>query len=85
MSVLPAICVASVSAVAIAVVVSYLVLRIALRAIEKSPPDKVPQVIIALSALVGSFRWIRPWDGRDWQSLGKGVDRDMLDGGADEV
>ena len=59
------------SAVAVVAIVSLLVLRIALRAIEKSPSDQVPQVIIALGSLIGSFRWIWPWYRREWRALGK--------------
>ena len=63
-SVLPVVCVVAVSAVAVVIVVAWLVREVALRAIEKSTPDQVASVVLALAALVSPFRWIWPWSDR---------------------
>jgi hypothetical protein len=59
-SVVPAICVTAASVVAVAAIVGCVVHRIALRAIDKAAPEQIPQVVLAISALISSFRWIWP-------------------------
>lgn len=59
--IMPAVCVVAVCAVVTIAIVAWLVRDLGHRAIDKSAPDQVAAVLLALAALVGPFRWIWPW------------------------
>ncbi len=52
------------SAVAAVAVAAWLVYQIARRAIEKTTPEGVPSVILALASLIDPFHRFLPWSGR---------------------
>lgn len=70
--------VACAAAIVVVAIMAVLILEIARRAIEKSPPDNIPLVISALGELVSSFRWVWPQPRDDWQTLGKSAGRGQV-------
>lgn len=77
-------CVIAVSAVVMMSIVSYLVFGIALRAMEKTSPDQMPQLIVALAQMIGSFSWIWPWRLKERPTLGKENSSGLASGGDDD-
>lgn len=51
----------AVSAVAAIAIVAWLIREVARRAIDKTAPDHVAPVLLALAALASPFRWFLPW------------------------
>jgi hypothetical protein len=74
-SVMPVVCVIAISAVTVVIVVSLLVREVTIRAIEKCPPEQIPQVLSVLGEWFGVIRWIWPWPGKERPVLGKETDR----------
>jgi hypothetical protein len=63
-SALPVIIVISCTAIVAIAISAWLVRDVAHRAIERTSPDNVPAVVLALSALLHPLRLFLPWSGR---------------------
>jgi branched-subunit amino acid ABC-type transport system permease component len=61
---LPVVIVIAASAVTAIAIAAWLVYRVALRAIDKAPPEGVAAVILALGALLNPLRLFLPWPSR---------------------
>jgi hypothetical protein len=68
----------------VAAIVGCVVHRIALRAIDKAAPEQVPQVVLAIGTLIGSFRWIWPRLGQPRRGLGDVAGKRPPDGDGHE-
>jgi hypothetical protein len=61
---LPVVIVIAVSAVTAIAIAAWLVYQVALKAIDKVPPEGVAAVILALGALLNPLRLFLPWPNR---------------------
>jgi hypothetical protein len=79
-SALPVVCVVAGSSLVAVLIVVWLVHAIAVRAIEKAPPDQIAAVVAALTGLVSPLRWIWPWSGMSRRSVDNAKERPNIGG-----